>query len=210
MWTPPTVQEDLPRSRPDFSCHPSFDFGFRFLVIAPVSWMVFLPLFSTSPVMSMFATNCYQKLVDNPGTTSGTKVSVLQIALFPCLVNRGFRPLTHSWEYPWSSQSLPSDGTAGVSSSDCTVMKRWRSWTNTCASSWFCTSPLAVNTTVGVLYLLLCPSLLSFILFLLIICIDAPESTTTSRSSGFVEASAGITFASTRVYKVVLSEFLGL
>ena len=28
-------------------------------------------------------------LVDNPGTTRGTKLSVLQRILFPCLVNRG-------------------------------------------------------------------------------------------------------------------------
>ena len=39
-------------------------------------------------------------------------------------------------------------------SSNCTVSKRFRSWTKTCASSWVCTSPLAVNTTVGVLDLL--------------------------------------------------------
>ena len=29
-------------------------------------------------------------LVDNPGTTRGTKLSVLQITLFPSLINRGF------------------------------------------------------------------------------------------------------------------------
>ena len=36
------------------------------------------------------------ELTDNPGTTRGTKLSVLQIILFPFLVNRGSWPLTHS------------------------------------------------------------------------------------------------------------------
>ena len=38
-----------------------------------------------------------------------------------------------------------------------------------------------------------------FLFFLLIMCIDAPESTTNSRSSGLFEVDAGITFASTGV-----------
>ena len=136
------------------------------------------------------------RLVDNPGTTRGTKLSVSQIILFPSLVNRGFWPLTHSWEYPWSSQSLPSDRTAGVSSRNCTVTNRFLSWTNTCASSWVCTSSLAVNTTVGVLDLVTVSISSELNSFLLIMCIDAPESTTNSRSSGLVEVGAGITFAS--------------
>ena len=37
-----------------------------------------------------------QELVANPGTTRGTKLSVLQIILFSSLVNRGFWPLVHS------------------------------------------------------------------------------------------------------------------
>ena len=44
----------------------------------------------------------------------------------------------------------------------------------------------------------------------LIMCIDAPESTSNSRSSGLVEVGAGITFASIRVLNVVPSEFLSL
>ena len=36
------------------------------------------------------------KLTDTPGTTRGTKLSVLQMILFPSLVNRDFSPLTHS------------------------------------------------------------------------------------------------------------------
>ena len=67
------------------------------------------------------------ELAENPGTTRGTKLSVLQTIPLPSLVNRGFRPLTHSQEYPWSSQSLPGDRTAGVSTSNCTVAGRVRS-----------------------------------------------------------------------------------
>ena len=44
----------------------------------------------------------------------------------PFLINRGFGPLTPSYEYPCSSQSFPGDRTAGVSSSICTVSKRPR------------------------------------------------------------------------------------
>ena len=72
------------RKRSNCSCHPSFYFGFGFLEIAPVSgmlvrhfalrlnlkmnlkevapvpWMLVLPLFSTSPVMAMWKTNRFQ------------------------------------------------------------------------------------------------------------------------------------------------------
>ena len=76
-------------------------------------------------------------LVDNPGTTRGTKLFVLQMIVFPSLVNRGFWPPD------------PLMRTAGALSGNCTVTNRLRSWTNTCASSWGCTFPFAVNTTVG-------------------------------------------------------------
>ena len=89
------------------------------------------------------------ELVDNLGTTRGTELSVLHIIVFPSLVNRGFWPLTHTKEYPRSSQSFPRDRTAGVSSSNCTSTNRFISWTYTCASTFVCTSPLAVSTTVG-------------------------------------------------------------
>ena len=66
-----------------------------------------------------------------------------------------------------------------------------------CASSWVCTSPLAVNTTVGVLDLLnVCPSLSELKSFLLSMCIDAPESITNSRSTGVFEVGAGVALAS--------------
>ena len=89
------------------------------------------------------------ELVDKPGTTRGAKLSVLHTIVFPALVNRGFWPLTHSWEYPWSTKSFPSHRTASASSRNCTVTKKFRSWTKTCASSFVCASPLAVSNTVG-------------------------------------------------------------
>ena len=48
-----------------------------------------LDLMRTGPSMSMLKTNW-------PGLTIGTKLSVLHLNFFPCLVNRGFWPLTHS------------------------------------------------------------------------------------------------------------------
>ena len=51
---------------------------------------------------------------DKPGTTIGTKFSVFQGIRIPFLMRCGFWPVVHSWEYPFSSQSIPSDTTAGV------------------------------------------------------------------------------------------------
>ena len=64
---------------------------------------------------------------DNPGTTRGTKLSIFQVMVLPFLVNRGVLPFFHSYEHPCSEQSLPSDRTAGVSSSNCTATNRSRS-----------------------------------------------------------------------------------
>ena len=60
-----------------------------------------------------------EELVDKPGTTIGTKFSVLhciRIPFFFFFKRCGFGPLIHSYEDPCSSQSLPGDKTAGVSS----------------------------------------------------------------------------------------------
>ena len=53
--------------------------------------------------------------------------------------------------------------------------------------SWVCTSPFAVNTTVGVQDLVTVPISSELKSFLLIMCTDAPESSTNSRSSGLFE-----------------------
>ena len=79
------------------------------------------------------------ELDDNPGATGGTTFSVLQKNL--PLFGQPWFLTAHSLEYPCSSQSFPSDRTAGVSSSSCTVTNMPRSWTKTRASSFVCTSP---------------------------------------------------------------------
>ena len=49
---------------------------------------------------------------------------------------------------------------------------------------------------------------LSLSLFLLMMCTDAPESTTNSRTSGFFEVGAGINLASMGVENLALPAFL--
>ena len=75
-----------------------------------------MPLVPTVLVMVWYKTKLLSEL-----TERGANLSVLQITLFPLLMTRGSWQLTHSCDYPWSLQSLPSDRTAGVSSSSCTV-----------------------------------------------------------------------------------------
>ena len=64
-------------------------------------------------------------------------------------------------------------------------------WRNTVASSCVCTSPLAVITVVGLLDVVTVSNSAEFKSFLLIMCIDAPESTTNSLSSGLRGDGAG-------------------
>ena len=96
----------------------------------------------------------------------------------------GFWPLIQSYEYPCSSQSFPSDKTAGVFSKTFIVKNISNSLKHTVASSCVCTSPLAVMTIVGLQDFVKVSILAEFKSFLLIMCIDALESTTNSRSSG--------------------------
>ena len=141
------------------------------------------------------------ELVVNPAMTKGTKCSVLKAILFPCLFSCGRWPLAHTLEYPCSSQSFPSDRTAGVSSRNCTVTKRPRSWTKTSASSFVCTVVLDLCKVSS------SSELKSFSLSM---CIDAPVSTTNSLSSNNFEVSARIALASTGEKNVVLSAFFEL
>ena len=89
----------------------------------------------------------------------------------------------HSHEYPCSSQSLLSDKTAGVSSRTFIVKNISNSLTYTIASSCVCTSPLVVMTIAGLHDFVKVSISASLKSFLLIMCIDAPESTTNSLSS---------------------------
>ena len=57
-----------------------------------------------------------EEVEDEPGTTIGTKFSVLHCIRIPFLMRCGFWPLIHSYEYRCSSQSFPIDRTAGVTS----------------------------------------------------------------------------------------------
>ena len=63
---------------------------------------------------------------------------------------------------------------------------------------WLCTSPLAVSTVLGFLDLRRVSSSPELASVWLNMCIDALESITNSRSSGFFEEGAGITLASAR------------
>ena len=212
LWNRLTIQEDLANGRPNLDSHPSFYFVFWVLGSDP------LP--EASPSLRSWAGLVEEKsrnvdvedellpeLADNPGTRS-EKLSVLHITVFFSLVNRGFWPLTHWQEYPWSSQSFPSDKTAGVCSSNCIVTQRSRSWTCMCASSFVCISPLARTIAVLFLDLRKVSSSSELQSFLHSVCIDALELTTKFRSSGDFEVGASIAVGSTEEYNDALSAFL--
>ena len=80
--------------------------------------------------------------------------------------------------------TFPSDNTAGEFSRTFRVKKISNSLTYTVASSCVCQSPLAVMTVVRLHDFVKVSISALFKSFLLIICIDAQESTTNSRSSG--------------------------
>ena len=82
------------------------------------------------------------------------------------------------------SSQIPSDNTAGVLSRTFIVKNISKSLTYTIASSCVCTSPLAVMTIVGLHDFVKVSISASLKSFLLIMCIDAPESSTNFLSSG--------------------------
>ena len=71
-----------------------------------------------------------ERLVVEPGTTPGTKFSVLHCIRKPFPMRCGFWPLIHSYEYPCSSKRFPKDRTAGVSSRTFFVKNICNSLTN--------------------------------------------------------------------------------
>ena len=126
----------------------------------------------------------------------------------------GFWPLIHSLEYPFSSQSFLSDNTAGVFSRTFIVKNISNSLTYTVASS--CTSPLAVMTIIGLHDFVKVSISASFKSFLLIICIDALESKTNSRSSGlrvdagrhlFSEGEKNVALSCSLNFNILLASF---
>ena len=80
---------------------------------------------------------------------------------------------------------------AGVPSRICTVTNQSRSLTYTVASSFVCTSPLAVMTVCWDSGDSNSLSSAKFRSFLLSMCVGTPESTTNVLSSGFVKVGAG-------------------
>ena len=91
--------------------------------------------------------------------------------------------------------------------SNCTVTKIWRSCTNTCASSFVWTSPLAVTTVMGDPDLLSVSNSPELKSFLLNICTEAPESITNRLSSGFVQEGAVLSQAPARECTVSFDSF---
>ena len=88
-----------------------------------------------------------QELLDTPRTTIDKKFVVLHLIRVSYLMTCGFWQLVHSKELPWSWQSFPSERTAGVSSRSFTVTKNPILWS--VASSFVCTSPLALIMVDG-------------------------------------------------------------
>ena len=136
------------------------------------------------------------ELDDNPGTTIGTKCSVLHKILFPIFGQMWFLTAGPLIGKKCSSQTLANDRTASVPSSICRVTKSSR-WLNI-----YRCFLVRLHFSTGCYYrcgfpefsrVSSSPELKSFLLSM---CIDAPESTTNSRSSGFFEEGAGITHAS--------------
>ena len=76
---------DLPTDRPHPSCHPSGIFLLQF----PGGLFVTCASGLNDSCGSVVQDELLRELTDNPETTRGTKLCVLQTILFPLLVNRG-------------------------------------------------------------------------------------------------------------------------
>ena len=111
--TPPTIQEDLANGRPKTYCYPSFYFCFGFLGFVSHQFLsAASPLRSSAGLGDVLEDvldescggdvedEAVPEFDDSPGTTRGTKFSVLHSFFFPCLVNRGCLPLDHSLAHP--------------------------------------------------------------------------------------------------------------
>ena len=85
---------------------------------------------------------------------------------------------------PCSSQSCPSDRTAGIPSRTFKVKNKSISVTYTIFFIRVCTSPMAVISVVGLLDVVKISNAAEFNSLLLIMCIDASESTANYLSSG--------------------------
>ena len=92
LRTPPSIQEDLPKSLPNLRCHSSFTFVFDFLspnLLVRIRHLVLcLDLVMTSPVKTMCQSNLYQCWKIHLERQEVRSYPLFNI-LFPFLVNRG-------------------------------------------------------------------------------------------------------------------------
>ena len=81
----------------------------------------------TDPLVSMWKPSCCCKMMTILVRQEARSCPSYKYLSSHFWVNHGVSPFFHSYEYPCSEQSIPSDRTAGVSSSNCTVTNRSRS-----------------------------------------------------------------------------------
>ena len=87
--TPPTFQDDLANGRPNLDYHSSFYFCFGFLRVIHTTLVGLVPhfpleldLLKTKSCDVDVDDELLPELVDNPGTTGGTKLSVMHTIVF--------------------------------------------------------------------------------------------------------------------------------
>ena len=93
--------------------------------------------------------------------------------------------------FPVIFAEFPSERTGGVSSRSITVTNKSNSLTYTVASSFVCTSPLAVTTDDEQLDAPMVSNSAELRSYLLTMCMLAPVFTTNSLASGFITDGAG-------------------
>ena len=141
-----------------------------------------------------------EDLVNEPGTTIGHEI--LRVAwYFPAVFDE-------MWFLTTGPLHRKTRGLRRVFQA--TELLELKSLTCTVASSFVCTSPLAVMTVVRFLKIRRVSSSAKFRSFLLSMCMLAPESTTTYLSSGFVHVDAGRHQTSESEKKVALSFSLSM
>ena len=191
LWTPPIIQEDLANGRPNLDCHSSFYFVFGFLGVVHFSFQgpvrhfaLGLDLMRTNPAMSMLKTNCYQNWRTTREQTRGTKFLVFHIIVFTRRNIRGLRRVFQATERQAFLRVIALSRRDQDRERKLVLPRLFAHLHWPLPPQW-CSWIVAKY-----------PVHLSLILFLLTMCIDAPESTTNSCSSGLCEVGACITLAS--------------
>ena len=131
-------------------------------------------MLTTNPSVSMFPTNCFH----NPGTTRGTKLSLLHSIVFSSLVNRDFRGLRRVF------QAREQQAFLRVIAQSRTDLDRERTLV---FLRLYALSPGRGKSHMFFLDLRKVSNSSELKFFLLTVCIDAPDTTTNSRSSGLFE-----------------------